>query len=196
MKCWHLLQALAGLECDPLLYTKGPGSCSKRMTTSVRLSPQREPNYEMTASTPRPIFPQALPLIKATKPWCSWESCSAFSLRSSSLSYGWISAALHHVSRSMGSICLQHAFDCRFCAAAELTLQQGDRLVGLAYNRAGGTTWNSLDEVVQHCAGEKEIENRREHCCKQRLSFDLTTWETLKHFPPQKHLGKTESLKV
>lgn len=35
VKCWHLLQDLAGLECDTLLYTKALGPCRRHKKTSI-----------------------------------------------------------------------------------------------------------------------------------------------------------------
>lgn len=85
LKCWHLLQALAGLECDTLLYTKGLGPCSRHKKTSICPSPRGQHTYEMTVSVPHASFSQPLTLIKTTEPsfipWCRGDGCSARSLR-------------------------------------------------------------------------------------------------------------------
>lgn len=67
VKCWHLLQALAGLECDTLLYTKGLGPSNRHMKTSICPSPQGQHKYEMTASMSHAFFPEPLTWIKTTK---------------------------------------------------------------------------------------------------------------------------------
>lgn len=84
LKCWHLLQALAGLECDTLLYTKGLGPCSRHKETSICPSPRGQHTYEMTVSMPHAFFSQPLTLIKTTKPsfipwYCErWLICTLF----------------------------------------------------------------------------------------------------------------------
>ncbi len=91
LKCWHLLQALAGLECDTLLYTKGLGPCSRHKKTSICPSPRGQHTYEMTVSIPHTFFSQPLTLIKTTNssyiPPCWRDSCSALSLRCSFRAY-------------------------------------------------------------------------------------------------------------
>lgn len=48
LKCWHLLQALAGMECDTLLYTKGLGPCSRHKRTSIGPPPWRQHTHKHT----------------------------------------------------------------------------------------------------------------------------------------------------
>lgn len=58
LKCWHLLQALAGMECDTLLYTKGLGPCSRHKKTSIGPPPWRQHTHTHTqwASLPNVFF--------------------------------------------------------------------------------------------------------------------------------------------
>lgn len=89
----------------------------------------------------------------------------------------------------MGSICLQLSFDCCVCAAADLPYSGGIHwwiLPTIEWEEPHKTQLMRYNSVL----GRKEIGNRREYCSKRCLCFDMTNWEALKHFLPQKHLGR------
>lgn len=157
---------------------------------------------------PIPFFPlkqyfwlksQNLPFI----PWCSRESCSTLSLRSSSLS----NARLGVNCCSIASCVRLNGFNmspallwlsCLCCSRINLTAE-GRHWWGFTNNRAGGTTWNTVDEVLQPCAGGKGNWEQEGvlfqaayllWCYKLRSSKTLHSTETIRQYIKQSLGGK------
>lgn len=161
VKCWHLLQALAGLECDTLLYTKGLAPFSRHKKTSICSAPHSTGvthvwNGSITA--PCFLYP-TLTLIKTAKCFLhtfmlEWRLlCSFFEVDVSQLC-GSGGELLQHCITCLAQW-VQYVWHSLLIVVSVLKrAHRRDTRVDVANNRMGGTTWNAADEVEQQ-AGEK-----------------------------------------